>query len=76
MNKIIALKIVNPILFVSGAIQIATGLAMFFRLFISNGPVFGLIADVHQYNGFLFASLIAFHLYLNWGWIKSQFWPT
>ncbi len=73
MNKVILLRIVNTILFLSGVTQIATGLAIFFRLFVSNASVFGLIGEIHEYNGLLFSALIVTHICLNWSWIKAQF---
>jgi hypothetical protein len=73
MNKTILLKVVNPLLFISLAIQAITGVIAAFHLFISNPKLFESIAELHEHNGFLFVALGATHICLNWGWIKAQF---
>ncbi len=70
MDKQKALKIVNPILFVSAIIQISTGIILAFHLF---KKIMGFIGEVHEYNGFLLSLLILIHLYLNWSWVKATF---
>jgi hypothetical protein len=70
MNRLKWLVAVNQVLFLSVFLQIATGVMLFFDMFISRSE---LISRVHAYNGFLFAGLLVMHLALNWGWIKSNF---
>lgn len=72
MNKILQLKIVNSILFISAVIQALTGISLAFRLFISMPKIFESIAEIHEHNGFILVVLILIHLILNWGWIKIQ----
>jgi len=73
MNKTDLLRPVNILLLISAAIEVMTGLALFFHLFISNGNIFEAIGDVHKYNGLVFVILAAAHIFLNWGWMKTQF---
>ncbi len=73
MNKANLLKITNVLLFISAAIQVLTGVTLFFDLFIAQAKVFEFITQVHRHNGPVFALLVALHLSLNWGWIKNQF---
>jgi len=73
MNKLRLLKITNTALFISAAAQAFTGIALFFHLFISRPDIFEAISEIHAYNGLLFIFLVAAHLSLNWGWVKSNF---
>ena len=73
MSKTRWLRITNSLLFISLVIQAITGLILFFNLFISNTKIFESLAELHKYNGLIFTILVAIHLYLNWGWVKSQF---
>jgi len=76
MNKPDMLRIINPILFISAVIQILTGMALFFDLFISQAKIFETIANIHKYNGVIFALLVIIHLSLNWSWVRSQFFSS
>lgn len=73
MSKNTWLKIINPVMFISLLLQAATGLLLFFRLFISH---FRTIGEVHEYNGLLFLVLVITHLALNWSWIKANLFKT
>jgi cytochrome b len=73
MNKQLALKIVNPLLFVALIIQALTGVTLAFHLFFSKPKLYEMIGELHEHTGFVFVVLAAIHLYLNWGWVKSQF---
>ncbi len=69
MTKFTLLKIINPLLFLSIAVQASTGAAM------AHG--FGLdymmqIAQTHKYNGYVLVTLAAAHIYLNWAWIMAN----
>ncbi len=60
------LKIVNPILFLLIVVQMGTGMTL---RFAPNHFIF----EVHENLGiFLFIALVA-HLWLNFGWIKTNF---
>jgi hypothetical protein len=64
MNKFQALKVVNPLVAVVFLVLAGTGI---FRELIPDE----IYRIVHPYAGYLFVTLIAVHLYLNWGWIKT-----
>jgi hypothetical protein len=70
MTKQFVLRILNPFLFLSLAVQAVTGLIMFFDLKVPN---LKMIFEVHGYNGLLFAALAVTHLILNWGWVKASY---
>ena len=70
MNKAKLLKWVNPVLMISAAIQIATSLIILFKLFPSK---IGEVVELHKHNGMVFIMLIFIHVYLNWGWVKANF---
>jgi hypothetical protein len=72
MNKVLALKVTNPLLFAALVLQAATGIILALRLFLTVPKLYVFIGELHEYNGFVFVALAAFHLYLNWGWVKSQ----
>jgi cytochrome b subunit of formate dehydrogenase len=55
---------VNPVLFASAFMQAVSGLAL-----ALNGPEF--LRTLHIYNAFLLSFMIAVHLALNWGWVRS-----
>ena len=73
MNKQLALKIVNPLLFVALIVQALTGVALAFHLFFSRPKLYEMIGELHEHTGLVFVALALIHLYLNWGWVKSQF---
>jgi hypothetical protein len=73
MDKTNLLKVVNPLLFISLVIQAVTGVIAALHLFMSNPKLFEAIMELHEHNGFVFVSLAAIHLYLNWNWIRAQF---
>lgn len=73
MNRVTQIRITNLILFVSGAVEAATGLAMFFKLFASKPGVFGLMLKIHEYNGLFFIFLVAMHIFQNRGWVMANF---
>jgi len=73
MNKMMFLKWINFILFISMATQALTGIVLFFDLFVLRARLFEFISEVHRYNGLVLVLVVLTHLYLNWGWVKSQF---
>lgn len=73
MNKIRLLKTVNLLLFISTAVQAATGLALFFHLFVRKIELLKAAIEIHEHNGIALIVLIVLHLALNWGWVKGQF---
>lgn len=73
VNKQLALKIVNTLLFLALIVQAVTGAALAFHLFFSQPKLYEMIGELHEHAGFVFIALAAMHVYLNWGWVKSQF---
>jgi hypothetical protein len=63
------LKIINPILFLLMLIQAVTGLGQRY----AGQDVFILFRRIHFPNGVLLVLFFGAHLYLNWGWIKMNF---
>jgi hypothetical protein len=70
MNKAVVMKWANLALMISAAIQIATSLIMFFRLFPAR---ISEVVELHKHNGMVFIILIFIHFYLNRGWAKANF---
>ncbi|MDD2752657.1 MAG: DUF4405 domain-containing protein [Candidatus Omnitrophica bacterium] len=70
MNKARWLVWLNPFLLLSLLIQAFSGLILFFNLLPAQDE---LIAEVHEYNGFVFVLLALTHLTLNWSWVKANF---
>lgn len=68
MDKTKLLKFVNPVLFVSAAIQIITGVLIALHL---TGGGSEAVFEIHEHNGFIFAGLVIIHIYLNWEWVKG-----
>lgn len=60
------LKEANVAVFIAAVIQGVSGISLFFH-----GPE--ILEEIHEYNGFLLLGLIAVHVALNWGWVKSNF---
>ena len=73
MTKIEALRVTNIFLLISAVIQAFTAVALFFDLFASRAKLLGIITWTHAYNGLLLIGLVAIHVFLNWGWVKAQF---
>jgi len=63
------LKIVNPILFILMLIQAVTGIGQRY----AGQNAFVLFRRIHFPNGALLVMFFVIHLYLNWGWIKMNF---
>ena len=72
MNRISLLKITNITLFISMAIEIATGRAMLLGNVIVRFGLFDLAFKVHKYNGFVLVVLVLMHIYQNWGWVRAN----
>jgi hypothetical protein len=70
MNKAKVMKWANLALFISAAVQIGTGLILGLRLFTSKIEFF---AELHEHNGYIFVGLLAIHIFLNWGWVRANF---
>lgn len=73
MNKAILLKISIVLLMCSFLIQIITAVCMVFM----QGPmirmgIFGALAEIHEYNGFVLIGLVIVHLFFNWGWVRNN----
>lgn len=66
MNRMTALKIINPILGLLVASQVLTGLCGG----LLPGEVFDL---VHKGGGFVCAAFALLHVSLNWNWIKATY---
>ena len=72
MNRLALLKITNLVLFLSVAVQAATGLSLLFTGLIIKIGLLGLILDIHKYNGIIFVLLAISHISQNWGWIRMN----
>jgi hypothetical protein len=66
MNKQKALRILNPLLLIASALQIAN--VVLLKL---DPPAFAY--QVHEWNGFVLIGLATLHLLLNASWFKSSF---
>jgi hypothetical protein len=62
--KYFNLNWVNPVLTLTALVQAASGLAL-----ALHGPEF--FAVIHVYNAYALLFMIAVHLALNWGWVRS-----
>jgi hypothetical protein len=69
-SKVSALKIVNPVLATVAVTQVVT--AVLFTFFSDSIP-FGQVRTLHLIIGYILFGIIILHLYLNWTWIKSNF---
>jgi len=69
MDKQRILKIGNPLLALAFVFQAASGIA----LQCVSGDLNETIADAHGVCGYVLIALAALHVWLNWGWIKSNF---
>lgn len=66
-------KIATILLAVSFFVQLLTAAGMvFFRSLALRLGVFSQMAEIHEYNGFIFTALVLAHIYLNWGWIRAN----
>ena len=70
MNKFVALRIVNMVLFFSFMLQVITSVIILLKIRL---PYTQLVFEVHEYNGLLMIIAAATHITLNWGWIKANF---
>ena len=69
MNKQKTLKWLNLALFALFAVQAVTGVLAFTGL-LENAEVAG---EVHEYAGLAMVVIVLMHLWLNWGWVKLNF---
>lgn len=69
MNKLLFLKIVNPLLFVLVLLQ---GVTVLLSKFTTPPDWFW---ELHEYGGYGIFALALLHLILNWSWVKSNFFP-
>ena len=67
------LRYVNMPLALSFLIQAGTALIIISEIKLPNKD---LLFAVHEYNGLALISLAATHIYLNWGWIRTTFFPA
>lgn len=70
MNKQKILRVLNPFLFLSLAVQAGTAVIILSRLRTSFTQT---VFEVHEHNGVLLIALAAAHLALNWGWVKANY---
>lgn len=76
MKNTVVLKLINPLLFLSMSVQVATGLVLMFGLFVSSPVIFSAITELHEHNAILLIILILIHLSLNWGWVRANFFKS
>jgi hypothetical protein len=69
MSKVILLRIINPLLLLVFFVQACTGIIFSLKIHMDNML---LIAQIHDYNGWLMIVLIVSHVILNWGWIRAN----
>jgi len=66
----------NAVLYIVFCLLAATGLAMTFRLDNDRASLLGLLrqdwARVHALAALSLLSLVALHLWVNWGWLRSM----
>lgn len=67
------LRYVNMPLVLSFLVQAGTALIIFSEIKLPNKE---LVFAVHEYNGLALICLAATHIYLNWGWIRTTFFPA
>ena len=67
INKLLFLKIVNPLLGLAFLFQISSGFAMGF-----DSSHVELWAETHEVCAWILIALLALHIWLNWGWIKTN----
>ena len=60
------LKIVNPVLFILIVVQMGTGMTL---RFAPNHFIF----EIHENAGIFLLLVLIAHVYLNYGWIKANF---
>jgi hypothetical protein len=70
MNKAMLLKILNPILFLLVVVQLTT--IIMIRTISDPSPF---IPMVHIWNSYAIGIVLVLHLFLNFGWIKANFFP-
>jgi len=66
MKKLVWLKRINVLLFLVFLMQVSTGLG---HGFIGEE----LFENLHPAGGLLLILLVALHLILNWGWVKTSY---
>lgn len=66
LNKVLILRILNPLLFLVVLFQGFTVIAM--KFFFSSLPWVG---DVHEVVGYCLFALVLLHIVFNWDWIRS-----
>lgn len=69
MNKQKALKWLNLALFALFAVQAVTGVLAFTGL-LENPEIAG---EIHEYAGLVMVIIVLVHLWLNWSWVKLNF---
>ena len=69
MNKVAALKILNPLLAVFFLNQALTGIFAD-EIFARSPKAFAIL---HQGGGYCLIALVVLHIYLNWNWVKATF---
>jgi protein-S-isoprenylcysteine O-methyltransferase Ste14 len=67
VSKVIALRIINPLLILVFVVQGVTGIIFSMEIQVPNML---LLSKIHEYNGWLMIVLIVAHIALNWGWVK------
>lgn len=70
-NRALLFKVATIALAISFFLQVLTAIAMvFFQDALSGMRMFGMVVEIHEYNGFLFTALVFVHLWFNWGWVR------
>lgn len=69
MNRLKWLIVTNIVLFCSMAVQVITGIMLFFGMFLRH---LGFTERLHSYNGLALVILVVLHIALNWGWVKAN----
>lgn len=70
MNKMKLLKIVNPLIAVQFVLQVFSVIALIFLSAVIPAEKAG---KMHTVGGFVLIGLIIVHIFLNWNWIKTNF---
>ncbi|MDD5681132.1 MAG: hypothetical protein PHI59_07815 [Candidatus Omnitrophica bacterium] len=73
MNRGKLFKTATILLAISFLTQVVTVVGMIFlKSFLIRLGALGIFFEIHEYNGFLFITLVLAHLFFNWGWIRAN----
>ncbi len=74
-QKQLKLQILNIALFLLLLTQLLTGIRLWFVSLLGWNDS-QTIMNLHLITGFSLVVLVLLHLYMNWWWVKAQFWPS